>query len=112
MVEGFLIGFLVYFCIAVLMFVIGIVQLKSKEPVGFYSGEKPPSAENLTDVGAWNRKHGAMWVIYGGVILLSYGAGAIVGDTAWCIVPMCGGVVVPVIFMIGYHHRLRDRYLR
>ncbi|MCI9101088.1 MAG: hypothetical protein HFH58_14880 [Lachnospiraceae bacterium] len=112
MMAGFLISFIIYVCAAAVMFCIGMVQLTSKKPVGFYSGEKPPSEADLTDVKAWNKKHGAMWVVYGGIILLSYGAGAVVGDTVWCIVPMCGGVVVPIIFMIGYHHRLRERYYR
>lgn len=110
--AGFLISFIVYFCVAVFMFGIGIIQFRSKKPVGFYSGEKKPCVEDLTDVGAWNRKHGTMWLVYGGWILLSYGAGAVVGDTVWCIVPMCGGVIVPIIFMIRYHNRLRERYLR
>jgi hypothetical protein len=47
------------------MISIGVSQLKSKTPVGFYTGEKPPKAEELTDVSAWNRKHGMMWVLYG-----------------------------------------------
>ncbi len=112
MMAGFIISFIIYVCAASVMFFIGMVQLTSKKPVGFYSGEKPPREADLTDVKAWNKKHGVMWVVYGGIILLSYGAGAVVGDTVWCIVPMCGGVVVPIIFMIGYHHRLRERYLR
>lgn len=110
--AGFLISFIVYLCVAAFMFGIGIIQFRSKKPVGFYSGEKPPSAADLVDVDAWNKKHGAMWMVYGGIILLSFGAGAVAGDTIWCIVPMCGGLVVPIFFMIGYHNRLRKRYLR
>lgn len=44
---------------------IGIWCFKSKEPVGFYTGVKPPKAEELTDAVAWNRKHGIMWTSYG-----------------------------------------------
>jgi hypothetical protein len=29
---------------------IGVSQLKSRAPVGFYTGEKPPTEEELTDV--------------------------------------------------------------
>lgn len=38
--------------------IIGIVQYRSKDPVGFWSGEKPPKREQITDVRAYNRKHG------------------------------------------------------
>ena len=51
-----IIGFVIYALVALFMMGIGIVQLKSKDPVGFYSGEKPPKAENITDVKAWNKK--------------------------------------------------------
>ena len=50
MMAGFLISFIIYVCAAAVMFFIGMVQLTSKKPVGFYSGEKPPSEADLTDV--------------------------------------------------------------
>ena len=34
---------------------------------------------------AWNKKHGRMWVLYGLIILVSYGIGVIIGDTLWCV---------------------------
>lgn len=36
-------------CIAPII-IIGIVRYRSKEPVGFWSGKKPPRKEQLTDV--------------------------------------------------------------
>ncbi len=45
--------------------IIGIVQYRSKEPVGFWSGKKPPGKEQITDVKAYNRKHGLMWILFG-----------------------------------------------
>lgn len=62
--------FVIYVIVAAIMVGIGIVQLKSKKPVGFYSGEKPPRPEELSDVEAWNKQHGMMWLIYGGIIML------------------------------------------
>ena len=100
----------IYFITAGIMVGIGVSQLKSKKPVGFYSGERPPGEEELSDVNAWNKKHGAMWVIYGGIIIFSAEAGIMVGDSIWCIVPMCGGIMIPIIFMIWYHHRLIKIY--
>ncbi len=95
---------------AVLMIIIGIVQYRSKEPVGFYSGEEPPKREELTDVDAWNKKHGKMWIVYGILIILSYIISIPFKDSAWCVVPICGGMLVPVIFMIWYHHKLVREY--
>lgn len=40
------------------LIVIGIVQYRSKKPVGFWSGEKPPEKEQITDMKAYNQKHG------------------------------------------------------
>lgn len=111
MVEN-IFGFVIFAFVAVFMMGIGIVQLKSKKPVAFYSGEKPPRAEDVTDVNAWNKKHGLMWIVYGIVILLSFFAGALVGDSVWAVIPMVGGVVVPIPFMIRYHNRMRKEYLK
>ena len=45
--------------------VLGIFQVKNKEPVGFWSGVKPPFRDKISDVTAFNKKHGMMWIIYG-----------------------------------------------
>lgn len=102
----FIFGFVIYFIVAAFMMGIGITQLRSKKPVGFYSGEEPPNEKDLTDVRVWNLKHGTMWVLYGVIILLSFGIGTVIGDSIWCVIPMCGGVMLPLPVMIWYHHRL------
>ena len=35
--------------------IIGFVQYRSKDPVGFWSGKRPPQKEQITDVKAYNR---------------------------------------------------------
>ena len=105
-------GFVIYLMVAMFMAGIGIFQLKSKSPVGFYSGEKPPREDELTDVKAWNKKHGLMWVLFSVIILISYGIGAMMGDTVWCVIPMCGGIIIPIPIMIWYHHKLMKTYLK
>ena len=105
-------GFVIYALVALFMMGIGIVQIKSRKPVAFYSGEKPPKAEELTDVSAWNRKHGMMWLIYGIIIFVSYLIGSIIGESIWSIIPMMGGVIIPLPFMIWYHHRLKKKFIR
>lgn len=112
MTAGSIICLVIYAIVGLIMIGIGVVQLKSQKPVGFYSGEEGPKQEELTDVAAWNKKHGMMWVIYGIIIILSYFAGAMIGDSVWCVIPMCGGVMVPVIFMVRYHNKLKKEYMR
>ena len=111
MVE-FIFGFVVYLFVATIMLGLGISQYKSKKPVGFYSGEKPPLESELTDVNAWNKKHGKMWIWYGGIIIISYlmGIPFLIADSVWCVLPMCGGIIVPIPLMIRYHHKLIKEY--
>ena len=110
MAAASIITFIVFLLVAAIMIGIGISQVKSSSPVAFYSGEKPPKAEELTDVHAWNTKHGMMWMIYGIIIMISYLVGYIIGDSILCIIPFCGGLIVPVIIMIWYHNRLIKMY--
>ena len=111
MVE-FIFGLVIYLFVAAIMFGIGISQYKSKKPVGFYSGVKPPLESELTDVEAWNKKHGKMWIWYSVIIIISYVAGIpfVKADSVWCVIPMCGGIMLPLPFMIRYHHKLMKEY--
>ena len=105
-------GIIIYGMVAAIMLGIGISQLKSKKPVGFYSGEKPPLESELTDVISWNKKHGKMWIWYSVIIMVSYVAGIpfVKVDSVWCVIPMCGGIMLPLPFMIRYHHKLIKEY--
>ena len=97
--------------VALVMFGIGITQMRSKEPVGFYSGIKPPSREELTDVDAWNKKHGIMWIIYGICIICSWICSAFIGgDSIYSVIPLCIGVLLPILVMVLLHHRLVKMY--
>ncbi len=105
--AGSLIGFLIYFIVSLLMIGIGVSQRKSKTPVGFYSGEKPPDEKTLSDVSLWNKRHGTMWILYGIMLMLSYLTGVLIGeDSPWCLILLLGGAILPLIVMIWYHHRL------
>ena len=107
-----IVGLVIYVFASLFMVAIGIAQLKSQDPVGFYSGEKPPKAEDLTDVHAWNKNHGLMWLIYGIIIFVSYLIGSPFVDSILVIIPMIGGVIVPLPFMIWYHHKLIKKFMK
>ena len=109
MAEAILSGIALGYC-AFIVFIIGLVQYRSKKPVGFYTGEKPLKAEQISDVSAWNRCHGRMWMLYSGVLVLVWVCGLLIGDSLWLLLPFFGGVCLPVPVMIWYHHRLLRRY--
>lgn len=100
----------IYGLVALFVIGIGVYQLRSKKPVAFYSGEEAPAEEEISDVKMWNRKHGMMWIIYGIIIILSWICGCLLGDSILTVIPCIGGVILPLGFMIWYHHRLVKRY--
>lgn len=104
-VSGFIFGFCALFMIG-----LGISHVKSTSPVGFYNGEKPPRKEELTDVRAWNTKHGSMWITYGILIILSWISGYFIGDSLWCLILFFAGIILPLPVMMWYHHRLIKIY--
>lgn len=94
---------------AVPMIIIGIVQYRSNEPVGFWSGKKPPKKEEITDVRAYNRKHGLMWILLGAGLMLCFGYGLVFGGRIagyLCMFEIIGGILA----MIAYHERLERIY--
>lgn len=91
--------------------ILGIVQYRSKEPVGFWSGKKPPKREQIMDVRAYNRKHGRMWILYGVGFIVCFVCGLPFGGLTagyLCMVEALGGIFV----MIAYHNRLNRMYYR
>lgn len=108
--TGTLLILLIMLFVAFFMLIIGIVQMQSKKPVGFYAGEKGSDETELTDMQAWNIKHGIMWLFYGIIILVTSLIGMSMINSIWCTVPFVGGVALPVPFMIWFHHRLIARY--
>ncbi len=110
MANAIVSGVILGFC-ALIVSGIGISQVKSKTPVGFYTGVKPPEEKELSDVGAWNRKHGTMWILYGVCIVLSWVCGLFLGDSLLVLIPFTLGLLLPLPFMILYHRRLIKRYM-
>lgn len=70
---------------ALIMFTIGVSQLKSKTPV-------------------------VMWIIYGFIIVAARIAGLFCNGSALILIPYMGGLLIPVIFMIRYHNKLIKMY--
>lgn len=90
---------------ALIMVSIGAGQWKSEKPVGFYTGEKPLSPGDVTDVKKWNHLHGGMMMIYGGLLLIA-GAGFLLPDERVGAVLFFALVLLPLPGMMLYHKRL------
>lgn len=105
------------FCAVILLvsigpiIILGIVQYRSKDPVGFWSGKKPPEREQITDVRAYNRKHGLMWISYGVGFIVCFVCGLPFGGLIagyLCMIEAMGGILA----MIAYHNKLNRIYYR
>jgi len=97
---------------ALIMIVVGVFQLKSKEPVGFYTGEKPLKREQVSDVVLWNKKHGMMWIFYGVGMILAYLIGWLIGDEKISFVIFMSEIFGAIPVMIFYHHWLKKKYVK
>ena len=96
---------------AVPIITIGIVQYRSKDPVGFWSGKKPPQKEQITYVKAYNRKHGLMWILLGVGFILCFVCGLLFGGVIagyLCMIEVIGGIFA----MIVYHEKLDRMYYK
>lgn len=107
--AGTIISGVIFCVVALIMLGIGISQLRSKDPVGFYTGEKPPKTEQLSDVHAWNKKHGIMWIIYGICIICSWICSGFIGGGIYSVISLFG-VLLPIPVMVLLHHRLVKMY--
>lgn len=110
MAETIICFVILLLCVAPII-ILGIGQYRSKEPVGFWSGKKPPAREQITDVKAYNQKHGMMWIVYGAGFLLCFVCGLPFGGfiaACLCMVEIMGGIPL----MVAYHNKLNQMYYR
>lgn len=106
----------IWFLVGFIFFGIGIIQRKSKEPVAFYSGEKPPKVEELTDVKGWNMGHGKLWITFAIVfditgVLIVLGLRIIDNEiltAALYLVPLFS----EILWLVSGHEKLIDKYKR
>ena len=108
----YMISLVIYGLISLLLIGIGVSEIRSKKPVGFYTHEKAPRKQDIIDVPAWNKKHGVMWITYGvsliGVhIICIFIRNAVVAYTL-----LIGVTIVPLPIAMWYHARLKKRYYR
>lgn len=108
----YIISLIIICIVALIMIAIGISQIKSQDPVGFYTGQQPPKREQLTNVRQWNKKHGMMWIIWGIAIICTYFIGIFAQDSLYCAIAMAVVIFCGLILMIWYHSRLKKRFYK
>ena len=113
-IATIIICFIITFIPAVHLIILGISQYRSKEPVGFRSGVKPPSRESVTDITAYNKKHGVMWILYGAgivpAVMISVVMMEMTDEAPWVCVAIAE-VVGGLLLMIRYHQYLDSKYV-
>ena len=107
-----IIAFVILLLVSMIMIIIGVSQIRSKEPVGFYSGEKPPKKEQLLDMEVWNKKHGCMWIVYGLSIIASFIICSFVKEEIIASIILLCIIIGAFPIMILYHRHLKKMYYR
>ena len=110
--AGYIISLIIYGLISLLLIGIGVSEIKSQEPVGFYTHEKPPRKQDITDVPAWNKKHGTMWISYGVAMIGVHIVGLFIRNITVAYTLLICATFVPLPLMMWYHARLKKRYYR
>ena len=105
-----LIMLITWVILASAMITLGVSQWTAVNPVTFYNSEKALPAEKLRSVKGWNRGHGLIWLVYGGVILLSCLPMLLSKREELIAAIAAAGAVLPIPFMIWRHHALIKKY--
>ena len=108
----YIISLVIFLLVSIVMIIIGISQIRSKKPVGFYTGEKPPREDELSDVVTWNKKHGYMWVVYGFIITGFFVMTSFIKAETVAMVLLFSGIIGSVPIMMLYHSYLKKKYYK
>lgn len=99
--------------VSVIMIVIGVSQIRSKDPVGFYTGEEPPKKEQISDMEAWNKKHGYMWIVYGFAIIATFIICSLVNiEMIAAAILFCVVTIGAIPVMMLCHRHLKKKFYR
>lgn len=105
-------NFLIYGIIAAALIIIGIFQSRSKEPVGFFGNSAPPSPKELTNVSAYNKEHGIMWILYGIAVGIAGFIGTLI-DNKWVITILIFAVICAGVGIMNLRHaKIREKYTK
>ena len=98
--------------VSAVFIIIGIRQIMSQTPVGFYTGEEPPLESHLKSVRGWNTCHGLLWIWYGLVMISCFLAAAFLTmDSLYKSLILFAAVILPLFLLVLGHHMLLRIFL-
>lgn len=100
------------FVIFIFFLVIGIFTIKSKKPAGIYSNVKAPQADIITDVKAYNRACGLLFIGYGGVFGLTGMASFFISENILGVLIAFIAFFGAIAIMIIYECVISVKYVR
>ncbi len=95
-----IIGFVIWSITSAVMLGIGIWSYRSKEPVGFFTGVKPPEVK---DTKKYNHAVAILWFVYA-VLLEVLGIPLLFleQNSAGFVLPLIGTVLISIGLAVGY----------
>lgn len=102
-----IIGFIIWSLVAVLFVGIGISCRKSNEPVGFFTGCKPPTVE---DVNRYNNAVSMLWFVSAGIYEVIGVPLLFLEQNSLWFIPIIFAVVIGLIVMMVVYLRIEAKY--
>ena len=95
-----IIGFVIWSITSAVMLGIGIWSYRSKEPVGFFSGVKPPEVK---DTKKYNHAVAILWFVYAVLLeILGIPLLFLKQNSAGFVLPLIGTVLISIGLAVGY----------
>ena len=102
-----IIGFIIWSIVTIIFIAIGISCRKEKEPVGFFTGCKPPAIE---DVKNYNRAVSNLWFVSAGVYEVLGVPLLFLEQNSAGFIPVIFAVMAGVIGMIAAYLKIENKY--
>ncbi|MBO4302260.1 hypothetical protein J5839_02820 [Methanosarcinaceae archaeon] len=107
---GIMMCFITFIICGPAFILVGFLQYNKKTPAAFYSGENPPGSDELTDVAAWNKYHGYLWIAYGLLFILDPFLLLLSENIYTGIILLTAAVLLETAVMYIRHQRLIRKY--
>lgn len=102
-----MLGFAIWSLVGLIIVLIGRGAWKSKTPVGFFTGTKPPE---VTDVKGYNHAVAILWFIYAGVYEILGLPFLFLQQNSQGFVPIIFGVLIATLGLILGYVRIERKY--
>ncbi len=102
-----MLGFAIWSLVGLIIVFIGRGAWKSKTPVGFFTGTKPPE---VTDVKGYNHAVAILWFIYAGVYEILGLSFLLLQQNSLGFVPIIFGVLIATLGLILGYVRIERKF--